>query len=68
MYQNNEEEDIDQNYLKQKLQKHKSEEQFKNIPKKKSPKESKVHEAQKIRKLVSHPQIPKNYPKAATEE
>lgn len=60
---------MDQNYLKQRLLKHKSEDNFKKISNKKSPnKQVKMHETQKVRKLVSHPKIPKQYPKATTLE
>lgn len=27
-----------------------------------------MHETQKVRKLISHPHIPKKYPKATTDE
>jgi predicted DNA binding CopG/RHH family protein len=58
-YQN---EDEEENYLQQKLNKYKSEEKFKNVPKKTKPKKM-----QKVRGLVAHPTIPKNYPKANTQ-
>ena len=62
-YKNSEDEqedNFDQEYLHHKLNKCKSEDHFKNIPKK----QVKNKKRKNVRTLVSHPNIPKNYQKA----
>ena len=67
-YQPNEEENDSHSghYLPQKLNKHKSQTNFKNKTTLKTTHKTRVEDDKKIKKMVSHPQIPKNYPRART--